>query len=123
MVYTSDMATRLFEHRYTYPDVVIACDGQGVTSRERTELERPLVVFEVLSESTERYDRGRKWDDYRQCESLQEYVLVGTEYQRVRGLPPYGAGLGFVPDLWSRRSGGTDQHHCALPGCGAIPAN
>jgi Uma2 family endonuclease len=83
MVYTSDMATRLFANRYTYPDVVVVCEGTGIASREKTELEAPRVVFEILSESTEREDRGRKWDDYRQCASLHEYVLVGTEYRRI----------------------------------------
>lgn len=95
MVYTSDMATRLFEQRYTYLDVVVACNGPGITSREKTELDAPRVVFEVLSESTERRDRGSKWDDYRQCESLQEYVLVGTEYRRVEVYRRTGHGWGL----------------------------
>jgi Uma2 family endonuclease len=47
------------------------------------EVFEPRLVFEVLSQSTEHVDRGRKWDDYRKCPSLQEYVLVGTRYQRV----------------------------------------
>ena len=83
MVYNSDMATRIFERRYTYPDVVVAYEGSGIASREKTELEAPRVVFEVLSDGTERKDRGSKWDDYRRCASLQEYVLVGAEYRRV----------------------------------------
>lgn len=81
--YTSDLAIRLSASRYTYPDVAVACDEGDVASRAATELEEPRVVVEILSESTERLDRGRKWDDYRRCASLQEYVLVGTEYQRV----------------------------------------
>ena len=82
-VFTSDMAVRLFEARYAYPDVVVSCETTDAPSRTRTELEAPRIVFEVLSEGTERRDRGRKWDDYRLCASLQEYVLVGTEYRRV----------------------------------------
>jgi Uma2 family endonuclease len=83
IAYTSDAATQVSATRYTYADVVVACDGDEVASREQTELHAPRVIFEVLSESTERKDRGRKWDDYRQCPTLHEYVLVGTEYQRV----------------------------------------
>lgn len=83
IAYTSDLAIRVSESRYTYADVVVACDGDDVASRQETELHTPRVVVEVLSESTERKDRGRKWDDYRQCPSLMEYVLVGTEYRRV----------------------------------------
>ncbi len=91
-VYNSDLATRVSASRYTYPDVVISCDVFDAPSRDRTELEAPRVVFEVLSDSTERTDRGRKWDYYRQCPSLQEYVLVGTEYQRVEVYRRTGTG-------------------------------
>jgi Uma2 family endonuclease len=83
MVYSSDVAARLSEGRYTYPDVVVMCGGTGIASRKKSELEAPRVVFEVLSESTEHYDRTRKFGYYRQCESLQEYVLVNTDTQLV----------------------------------------
>lgn len=82
-VYNSDLATRVSESRYTYADAVVTCAARDQATRTDTEVVEPRVVVEVLSESTERKDRGRKWDDYRQCASLQEYVLVGTEYQRV----------------------------------------
>ncbi len=82
-VYTSDVATRVSASRYTYADVVVTCAADDQATRADSEVVEPRVVIEVLSESTERQDRGRKWDDYRQCASLQEYVLVGTEYQRV----------------------------------------
>jgi Uma2 family endonuclease len=83
MVYSSNVAARLSETRYTYPDVVITCSGPGIASRNRTEVEAPGVVFEVLSESTEHHDRTRKFGYYRQCESLREYVLVNTESQLI----------------------------------------
>jgi Uma2 family endonuclease len=82
-VYNSDVAIRVAATRYTYADVVVTCAASDQATRGDTEVLEPCVVFEVLSESTERKDRGRKWDDYRQYASLQEYVLVGTEYQRV----------------------------------------
>jgi Uma2 family endonuclease len=46
-------------------------------------VDEPRVVVEVLSVNTEKTDRGRKADDYRKCPTLQEYVLVGSQYQRV----------------------------------------
>jgi Uma2 family endonuclease len=81
--YTSDAAARVSSSRYTYPDVMVSCSEHDQPSPDETEVNEPRVVFEVLSPSTEHRDRGRKWDYYRQCASLQEYVLVGTEYQRV----------------------------------------
>ncbi len=84
MAYIFETAARLSADRYTYPDVVVTCgEGAAVAKREETEVDAPRVVIEVLSDSTERYDRGRKFSYYRQCESLQEYVLVTTEYQSV----------------------------------------
>ncbi len=83
LVYNSDLATRVSASRYSYADVVVTCAEDGVARRGQSEIDAPRVVLEVLSDSTERNDRGRKWDDYRQCPSLEEYVLVGTEYQRV----------------------------------------
>ena len=82
-VYNSYLATRVSASRYTYADVVVTCAASDQATRADSEVLEPRVVFEVLSETTERKDRGRKWDDYRQCASLQEYVLVGTEYRRV----------------------------------------
>jgi len=82
-VYNSDLATRVSESRYTYADVVVSCSAGDQAANEQMEVLEPHLVFEVLSQSTEHTDRGRKWDDYRKCPSLQEYVLVGTRYQRV----------------------------------------
>ena len=83
VAYNSDTATRVAESRYTYADVVVSCSACDQASSAKTEVAEPRVVFEVLSDSTERNNRGRKWDDCRKCPSLQEYVLVGTQYQRV----------------------------------------
>jgi Uma2 family endonuclease len=83
IAYNSDMATQVSESRFTYADVVVSCSARDQATRELTEVVEPRVVFEVLSDSTEAKDRGRKSDDYRRCPSLQEYVLIGTQYQRV----------------------------------------
>ncbi len=76
-VYNSDARVRLSAMRYVYPDLSISCEPR---ERGRTDiLTAPRVVFEVLSPSTQEYDRGEKFGYYRECPSLQEYVLVASE--------------------------------------------
>jgi Uma2 family endonuclease len=86
-LYGSDMKVRTRE-RYGYPDVTVVCGTPTFEDIETDVLLNPTVIFEILSPSTEVYDRGEKFAAYRQRESLQTYVLVsqhlpGTEmYQR-----------------------------------------
>src|ERR1044071_3578846 len=61
---------------YTYPDVSIVCGEQRFLDNEQDTLLNPTVVVEVLSDSTEAYDRGKKFEHYRQVPSLREYLLV-----------------------------------------------
>ena len=61
---------------YTYPDVTIACGELRFEDEQVDTLLNPKVIFEVLSESTEAYDRGKKFDHYRQIATLTEYVLI-----------------------------------------------
>ncbi len=64
---------------YTYPDILICC-GEPVFDEEiRNTLMNPRVLIEVLSESTERYDRGAKFGHYRQLASVQEYLLIAQD--------------------------------------------
>ncbi len=63
----------------TYPDVTVLC-GQGNYHKDFSQsLVNPSIVVEVLSPSTEAYDRGAKFDHYRPIETLREYVLVSTD--------------------------------------------
>lgn len=78
-VYTSDVRVRLSETRFVYPDITVSCDGRDQTQEET--IQYPKVVVEVLSPSTERYDRGNKFKYYQQCPSIQEYMLVDTQRQ------------------------------------------
>ncbi len=61
---------------YTYPDASIVCGSLELADGQKDVVTNPTVLFEVLSDSTEAYDRGQKFGHYRQIESLQEYVLV-----------------------------------------------
>jgi Uma2 family endonuclease len=66
---------------YGYPDALIIC-GQpqfDPQAKGNSTLLNPSVLIEVLSETTEAYDRGRKFERYREIESFQEYVLVAQD--------------------------------------------
>jgi Uma2 family endonuclease len=76
-VYNSDLRVRLSKTRYVYPDVTVSCDVQD--RGETDMLLSPRLVVEVLSPSTEAYDRGKKFALYRQCATLQAYVLVDAQ--------------------------------------------
>ncbi|HKG15038.1 MAG TPA: Uma2 family endonuclease [Pyrinomonadaceae bacterium] len=82
--YASDMRVRVPSTRsYLYPDVVVVCGEPQFEDDYVDTLLNPTVLVEVLSESTERYDRGRKFGFYRTIESLAEYVLVAQDECRV----------------------------------------
>jgi Uma2 family endonuclease len=68
---------------YTYPDVVALCGEPRLEDAHIDTLLNPAVIVEVLSPSTERYDRGEKFAHYRRLPSLQEYVLVAQDRARV----------------------------------------
>lgn len=68
---------------YFYPDVTVVCDKPRFEDDVFDTLINPQVVIEVLSDSTETYDRGEKFARYRQLESLQEYILISQDQVRV----------------------------------------
>jgi Uma2 family endonuclease len=83
-VYPSDMRVKVTRTgKYTYPDVVVACEEEKFDDEENDTLLNPVVIFEVLSESTEAYDRGKKFEQYQNIESLKEYLLVAQKPFRV----------------------------------------
>ena len=67
----------------TYPDVSVVCGDFQVDTEDHDAIVNPRVIFEVLSKSSERYDRGKKFDLYRQLDSLQEYILVSQDEPQV----------------------------------------
>ncbi len=82
-VYNSDVAVRVSSKRYTYPDTTVTYDERDQPTREETDILYPRVIVEVLSDSTEAFDRGQKFALYRACPTVQEYVLIATKYQAV----------------------------------------
>ncbi len=81
-VYFSDMKAKIENlRRFYYPDVIVTCDPRD--TQTQTYKQFPKLIIEVLSKSTEGFDRGDKFADYQQLESLEEYVLVNTKRQRL----------------------------------------
>ena len=67
----------------TYPDVAVVCGELQRDPLAPRAINNPSVIFEVLSDSTESYDRGKKFELYRQLESLREYLLVAQDEAHV----------------------------------------
>lgn len=68
---------------YTYPDVSVLCGPAVLDDIQNDTLTNPTVIIEVLSPSTEAYDRGEKFEHYRKLESLAEYVLISQEKRHI----------------------------------------
>lgn len=81
----SDMRTMLSSKRYVYPDVILVKGKPQFHNDDTMNLLNPFVVIEILSDSTESYDRGDKFTAYREIESLHEYILVSQEKISVEG--------------------------------------
>ncbi len=83
-VYPSNMRVKIdATGLYTYSDVVVACNELEFEDKQVDTLLNPTLLVEVLSESTERYDRGKKSGHYRQLASLNEYLLVSQDEPHV----------------------------------------
>lgn len=83
-MYIADMRVKVAASGlYTYPDVAVACPPIQLEDEHSDTLLNPSVIIEVLSPSTEKYDRGEKFAHYRRLASLQEYVLVAQDRMRV----------------------------------------
>lgn len=67
------------QRHYTYPDVIVGCDPPEYVDTDLDTLTNPTFIAEVLSESTEKYDRGAKSERYRAVASLSEYLLVAQD--------------------------------------------
>ncbi|SLM31603.1 conserved hypothetical protein [Desulfamplus magnetovallimortis] len=83
-VFSSDMRVKIQESSiYTYPDIVAICGDIELEDHHFDTLLNPVVIIEILSSSTEAYDRGQKFTHYRRITSLQEYILVSQYHCQV----------------------------------------
>src|SRR5579872_1162239 len=103
-VYNSDLRVHLSETRYVYPDASVTCDKRDQGDIDM--VQSPRLILEVLSDSTEAYDRGKKFAYYRLCPTIEEYVLVATDRQAV--------------EVFHRTPQGWAAYHARLYGPGDI---
>ncbi len=79
-VYSTDLRVKVSASGlYTYPDVVVVCGEPHFEDQHADTLLNPKVIVEVLSKTTQDYDRGAKFEQYRTIESFAEYVLIAQE--------------------------------------------
>jgi len=77
--YVENLRVRTPSGKATYPDVLIVCGPIARDPEDENTITNPRAIIEVLSDSTEAYDRGRKFAHYRSCPSFVEYVLVASQ--------------------------------------------
>jgi len=83
-VFGSDLKIHVkTESAFVYPDLSIICDGAQFLEGRNDIVTNPSVLIEVLSESTEAYDRGKKFMLYRQIPSLKEYIIIASTWLSV----------------------------------------
>lgn len=99
-VVTSDLRVRIsIGGLYAYPDVVVVRDQPVFADGEKDTVLNPLLLIEVLSPSTEAYDRGFKSQQYRKLESLQEYALASQTEPRVEVFRRQPGGLWLLTEF------------------------
>lgn len=81
--FSSDMKVRVPEGREFYPDLVVVCGEAKYLDEREDVLLNPVLIVEVLSTSTEAFDRGRKFELYRTIPSLKAYVLIAQDRVQV----------------------------------------
>lgn len=89
--------------RYVYPDVTVVCGEVRLEPGTTDVLSNPTIVVEVLSASTEQYDRGLKWEGYQRLPSLTDYILVSQAEARIEHFRRSADGA------WVYRSSGVSE--------------
>lgn len=83
-VFSNDMRVKVKENgKYTYPDIVVACGNIEMEDEAVDTLMNPIAIIEILSDSTEAYDRGKKFEHYQCINSFQEYILIAQDRCRI----------------------------------------
>ncbi len=90
-IYPSDMRIKIVKTGlYTYPDITIVCGTPEFTDMtKRDTLLNPTIIIEILSPSTERYDRGVKFQNYRTIGTLKEYILIAQNKHHIERYTRY----------------------------------
>ena len=83
-LFSSDVRVRIeATDLATYPDLSVVCEGIEAAGDDPSAVANPMLLVEVLSDSTEAYDRGEKWAHYQRLESLEAYLLVSQRAPRI----------------------------------------
>lgn len=115
-VYSTEMRVKVSSTGlYTYPDIVALCGDARFDDEQRDTLVNPTLIIEVLSKSTEGYDRGEKFAQYRRIESLAEYLLVAQDRIRVEHY------LRQPSDQWLMSEADKPQDTIELVSVGCVP--
>jgi Uma2 family endonuclease len=116
-VYQSDMRVRIpSANVYTYPDAVVVCGEPRFEDAAADTLLNPTVIVEVLSKSTETYDRGAKFSYYRTLESVAEYLLIAQDEFHVEHYVRQADGRWMLADIRAPESSvGLDSIRRSLP--------
>jgi Uma2 family endonuclease len=101
------------EARYVYPDVTVICGAPAFQHGTNDVITNPAILVEVLSRSTEEYDRGLKWVGYQRIGSLADYLLVAQVEARIEHYRRN------ADESWTYRTAGPGEH-VALTGGGEL---
>jgi Uma2 family endonuclease len=83
-VYSADAKIHVLESGNShYPDVSVVCGPRETAAHDANAITNPTLIVEVLSDSTEQFDRGKKFKDYQRLPSLQHYLLVNQDEARI----------------------------------------
>jgi Uma2 family endonuclease len=114
MVLTSDMRTVAGE-LITYPDIEVICGEPQFLARRTDTVTNPVAIFEVLSPSTEPYDRGLKAQQYRNVPSLREYAVISQTEPRIELFRRGANGWLLIESLGVDQSCHLESLGCELP--------
>lgn len=97
--YINDMRVRVQGRDYAYPDLVVVCDPPEFEDPHIDTLLNPTLLIEVLSPSTEQYDRGKKFESYRALKSLREYGLIAQDRPHIERYVRQAAGMWMLSEV------------------------
>jgi Uma2 family endonuclease len=104
-VYSSDQRVKVAATGlYTYPDVMVVCGKEQFDDEIKDTLLNPTLLVEVLSESTEAYNRGKKFEHYRRIPSFREYLLIAQDRCRVEQYVKQDDGRWLFSEVSDRQS-------------------
>ena len=96
-VFTEGMKVQIADDTVLYPDLFVTCDTADLATDQI--FRAPKLVVEVLSPTTQAYDRGKKFALHRRLPSLQEYILVDPETRRIEGFRRTAEGQWMLHDM------------------------